>query len=520
MGGTNPRRTVGARPAAIKVAPSAVGIALVAALLANLLFASTAAAGGSGEGEDQAPRSGTWVAGDFHVHTCFSHDAYCGPGDDNTGFEDVYTFGSTAEMQFCSAAARGLDFVALSDHNDVRAQSDPGWEACGVLGIPAYENSLDGHAQMLGARRVYDNGDASVAAVQSLVERLHADGGAFQVNHPAEGSVDFPHDADWGYGYEVAPDSVEVWNISRLWQPPAPSASSNDDAVRYWEGWLDRGYRVAATGGSDNHWVSTSAVQGVGQPTTWVFAADRTWGAVVEAVKDGRTFIADQPPALGGPRLFLEADADGNGAYEAMVGDVVPRGSRLRVRVENATGSLLRVVTDGGREAFPPVPVTTPSFEHTFTLPASERWARAEVFDPDGSEARDAACDGAVGQETTYCRNQLLVRAMSSPIYFSAAREPTTLDYTGEERARGETVRLAAVLTKTNAEPVAGRTIVFEIAGQTLTARTDEGGHANADAVVPDHGRSQAVWVSFGGDTHLLPSEASATVWWGRPAGE
>ena len=27
----------------------------------------------------------TWFAGDGHVHTCYSHDAYCGPDDENYG---------------------------------------------------------------------------------------------------------------------------------------------------------------------------------------------------------------------------------------------------------------------------------------------------------------------------------------------------------------------------------------------------------------------------------------------------
>ena len=43
---------------------------------------------------------------------------------------------------------------------------------------------------------------------------------------------------------------MEAWNISPLYQPPLPSASDNDGAIRYWEGWLDRGEKVGATGGS------------------------------------------------------------------------------------------------------------------------------------------------------------------------------------------------------------------------------------------------------------------------------
>ena len=132
--------------------------------------------------------------------------------------------------------------------------------------------------------------------------------------------LDFPNDADWTYLYDVQPDTVEVWNISRLYQPPLPSGSNNDDAIRYWEGWLDRGAKVAATGGSDSHWRSTFAAQGVGQPTTWVFARERTAAGVLEGLRAGHTFISHQPPNLGGPLLFLEGDGK-------MVGDEVAPGA-------------------------------------------------------------------------------------------------------------------------------------------------------------------------------------------------
>ena len=373
-----------------------------------------------------APAAGhageSWLAGDLHAHTTYSHDAYGGPEDDNTEPGEAYTAGHTVAGQFAVAAARGLDFLAISDHNDIRSQADAGFGASGVIGVPAYENSLKGHAQMLGAERLYDNGDDSAGAVQRLAEALRADGGVFQVNHPAEGSTGFPGDMDWSYGYDVRPDTVEVWNISRLYQPPLPSASSNDDAVRYWEGWLDRGARVAATGGSDNHYLATTAIQGVGQPTTWVRADAPTAGGVLAGIRAGHTFISDQPPALGGPTLLLEADGDGDGDFESIVGDTVPPGSELRVRARAASGTMLRVITDGGRQAVGPVPVTTDQFEHRFRLVADgATWARAELYDPDLAAERGVVCDDLFGSGTSYCRNLLLVRAMTSALYL---REP------------------------------------------------------------------------------------------------
>jgi hypothetical protein len=256
---------------------------------------------------------------------------------------------------------------------------------------------------------LYDNGDASAGAVQIVADALRADNGVFQVNHPAEGSVDFPHDTDWAYMYAVQPDTVEVWNISRLWQPPLPSGSSNDDAVRYWEGWLDRGAKVGATGGSDNHWRSTFALQGVGQPTTWVFARERTTAGVLEGIRAGRTFISHQPPNLAGPRLFLESDGG------AMVGDEVAPGTRLRVRVEGGAGMFLRLVRTGGKLLEPAVPVTSPQFRHDFKGPGTPGWVRAELVVPDGTSAR-RLCDQP-GSPTTYCRNRLGVTAMTSALY-------------------------------------------------------------------------------------------------------
>ncbi len=353
-------------------------------------------------------QAGEWLAGDLHAHTTYSHDSYGGPGDDNTGPEELYTAGHTVASQFSVAASRGLDFLAITDHNDVRSQSDPGFGSSGVIGLPGYENSLQGHAQMLGARRVYDNGDGDATAASAVAKALRRDGGVFQINHPGGG--------DWGYGYDVRPDTVEVWNIARFYQPPLPSGSDNDDAVRFWEGWLDRGRRIGATGGSDNHYLATTAVQGVGQPTTWVWAKQRTPAGVLTGLRAGRTSISDQPPGVG-PELRLKADGNGDGTFEARIGATVRPGSKLRVRTSGAVGTFARLITDGGRQAAGPVAITVPGQRIDFSVPEQATWVRAELFDPDLAAERGALCDGLVGSGTTYCRSQLLVRAMTSPIY-------------------------------------------------------------------------------------------------------
>src|SRR4051794_38000162 len=277
-----------------------------------------------------AAPAGQWLAGDLHVHTCYSHDVWCGPDDDNTDAQDFYTFGHSVADDFLLASVRGLDYLAITDHNDIRSQSDPGFATNGVIGVPGYENSLKGHAQMLGARRIYDAGNQGVARVKAMADALRADGGVFQANHPS--------DPVWAYQYAVPVDSVEVWNLPRFYQPPAPSSSDNDKALAYWEGWLDRGAHVTATGGSDSHWRVTDSQQGVGNPTTWVYARSADARGILDGVRAGRTFITFEPPALQPPRLYLE------GPHGAMPGTTVSASAPLRVRVEGAPGAMLRVI--------------------------------------------------------------------------------------------------------------------------------------------------------------------------------
>ena len=405
-----------------------IGIVAVVALIASGIGLTVAPA---------AADQGQWLAGDLHIHTTYSHDSYGGPGDDNTGPDEFYTLGHSVRSQFEVAAARGLDYLAITDHNDIRSQKDPGWGVGGIIPVRGYENSLRGHAQVLGTPLCYDSsgsyegpdcgrhGDTSTAGVNATAAAIRADGGIFQANHPMEGTTDHGATPDWGYGYDVIPDTVEVWNIARLWQPPMPSASSNDDAIRYWEGFLDRGYKVGATGGSDNHYLATTPVQGAGQPTTWVFANETTEEGVIEGLRAGRTFISHQPPNHGGPQIYLEADGDGNGTFESIVGDTVAAGSSLRVRVVDGAGSLLSIFTDGGRLAIGPVPVVGPDFERGFMVDERSTWVRAEIADPDAEDERRAACDDVVGSETTYCRNRALVLAMTSALYLQPVEGST-----------------------------------------------------------------------------------------------
>jgi hypothetical protein len=363
-----------------------------------------------------------WLAGDLHVHTCYSHDAYCGPDDDNTGPEELYTLSGDVEERFLEASVRGLDYLAITDHNDTRSATHPGFGSHGVVGVPGYEGSFDGHAQVLGSTEVLDDGAGDAAAINQLADLLRARGGVLQANHAAEGLVEpFECDRtdllDWGYGYDVQPDTIEVWNIQHYFQPPMPSAAANTAAIQYWECWLERGARIGATGGSDAHWLSTSLVQGPGNPTTWVHAEDRSTTGVLEALRAGRTSVGLVPPALGGAPLLLEADVDGDGTFEATTGDTVPAGTSMRVRSAGTTPGVVDV-RGNGADLVVGAPLV-PGGEVRFRAPSDRPtgWVRATLSVPEATGERALVCEPLLGGSTTYCRAPLAVLALTSPIY-------------------------------------------------------------------------------------------------------
>lgn len=430
---------------------------------------------------------GEWLAGDLHVHTCYSHDAYCprgekgsyfgdplgtpaddqlaqvgaaaapaldqaGLGDGNTDIKDFYTFGGTVRERFTEAAAKGLDFLAITDHHsDGNPQDDgsisvrdAGFGTSEVVGLPGYENSIHGHAQMLGATHVYPAGAQDAAAINAMMAALHADGGLLQANHPVDGldhqltSCSNVSGIQWGYGFDVHVDTVEVWNLGHYLQPPLPASLSNDDSEFYWECMLNKGWHVAATGGSDSHWMASAAVQGLGNPTTWVFAPERSARGVLAALHAGRTSISVQPPITGATQLLLEADADRDGSYESMIGDTVPPSTPMRVRALGTPGAGLVDVRANGATLLSGA-LLTPGGTIDFVSPAKPGWVRAKLYAPDATAQRASTCDapintlfGLAGEQTSYCRDQLTTIALTSPIYLAVPPPPPCTDKHGK----------------------------------------------------------------------------------------
>lgn len=340
-----------------------------------------------------------WQAGDLHVHTHHSHDV-C---EDPTDCEEPYTYGFSVGEQIAYAEARGLDYLAITDHNTVAAFDDDEYEADELTLLGGYEHSLaNGHAGFFGIDRVYDRATETDGQMRALLDEIHRDGGVGVANHPRTNIS-----ATWEYGGPAGVDAVEVWSIAWYLREEAfrGLSSQNHEALALYDRYLDEGHRLAAVGGSDNHWVATSWAQGPGQPTTWIYAPEADEASLLEGIRRDRTFVSWD---WTGPQLLLEANSDsgfGSGEYDLMTGDVAETAGSVDVRVTaaNGAGHRLRLVLDGEVVDETVAPASPYAWETTVEVPdrvdeeKGHNWLRAEAL----------------------LEEDYTMRALTSPMYFA-----------------------------------------------------------------------------------------------------
>jgi hypothetical protein len=233
----------------------------------------------------------TWLAGDLHTHTVHS--------DGKMTVPELARF----------AAGRGLEFLAVTDHNTVSHHAElPAVSAAhGIVLLPGQEVTTDaGHANAFGDIGWIDFREPA----DSWLEAAERAGGLLSVNHPIGGHV------SWTAPMRRRPPLLEVWHWSWLdlhWTTP----------LGWWFAWDPKAIPV---GGSDWHVHGNDAPPG--SPTTWVEAETADPQAVLEAMREGRTAITAE---RNGPALLRVGDelvaCDGDGMI--LVG---PGGPKALVR--------------------------------------------------------------------------------------------------------------------------------------------------------------------------------------------
>jgi len=235
----------------------------------------------------------TWLAGDLHAHT-------------------VHSDGAMSVPELASLAVeRGLDFVAVTDHNTVSHHASlPGVSArYGVTLVPGQEvTTARGHAGVLGDTGWIDFREPA----DSWLSAAELGGGLMSINHP------FAGDVSWLHSMARRPPLLEVWHWS--WLDPSWTTP-----LSWWQAWDPAAIPV---GGSDWHREGSDAP--LGTPTTWVESDDHGVDAILDGLRAGRVAITASRagPVLlrhDGGLLAIGADgllvADHEGPYRRVRGD-------------------------------------------------------------------------------------------------------------------------------------------------------------------------------------------------------
>jgi hypothetical protein len=292
-----------------------------------------------------------WLKGDLHVHT-----------DHSDGSDTV---GQVLQI----ARHKKLDYVFISDHNTLNQANDPDFVSTPDLTVlQAVEWTEANHGGVLAPKTLPARYNRSLPAitwplqVSAIIDKVHAEGGAFVVNHPSDRVRIWPwipKKADaieiWNHYWTVGPVPSDPLSLAKFMRDKGalrggliPTVAvtralstigpGNHQALTLWELQLEKGQKIAAVGGSDRHQALPP-----GHPTTWVLARENTREGIIEGIRAGRTMISDGPD---GAHVTFEADSDGDGVFETIIGDTLKVGLnvKLRVRVQNADKGTVRIV--------------------------------------------------------------------------------------------------------------------------------------------------------------------------------
>jgi hypothetical protein len=279
-----------------------------------------------------------WYRGDLHMHNAHS-DGSC---LSQSGSKVPCPLYKTVE----AAAARGLDFIAITDHNTISQYNDmrelqPYFDR--LLLMPGREiTTFQGHANVYGTTAFIDFRLTSphVPHIDQMLKQVEDLHGLFSINHPGSPTGA----ACMGCGWSV-PDtdyslvtSVEAINGGSLDGPYS--------GIPFWQDKLNRGFHITGIGGSDNHDADypPQTRSAVGHPTTVVYASNLSEHAILDAIRAGHVFVDVE----GTSNRILEFSAQA-GSETAAMGDRMrsPAGQQIRFTVkmtalENAHPEVIR----------------------------------------------------------------------------------------------------------------------------------------------------------------------------------
>jgi hypothetical protein len=256
-----------------------------------------------------------WLCGELHCHTWHS-DGQVSPAD-----------------LVALARARGLDFLAISDHNTTAAHreladlADPG-----LILIPAIEvTTYKGHFNVWGSADWIDYRIETPTDMSAALAKARAGGGLTSCCHPK------PFGPAWDFAEVDSYDCIEVWN--------GPWFSLNPVSLDFWLERIRHGRRLPALAGSDWHRLAEmqdDTPRAPGRPVTWVRVDGKPSAqAILTSIRSGRVTLSHD---VGGPLLEMTAGAH----KQALTGDRVSRPASgvlpIQIRCQRGAGYILLIM--------------------------------------------------------------------------------------------------------------------------------------------------------------------------------
>jgi hypothetical protein len=320
-----------------------------------------------------------WYRGDLHMHTAHS--------DGSCPSQSGRKVPCPLFLSVQTAASRGLDFIAITDHNsdsqyDAMRELQPYFDR--VLLIPGREmTTFHGHFNIFGITQFIDyRVTPGALELNTVLRDVQSKGGIASISHAeAPGG-----EQCMGCRWEPPPTldmglftAVEVINGGEIMFSSA----------KFWDAQLRDGNRLAAIGGSDSHNATNPPAPpgSIGWPTTVVEANELSVPAILDGIRAGRTFVD------------LTASHDKQLDFEVQAGDAHARmgatlhtngGAQVRAQIYTVacTGSLVHVLLDGEEipEA-PPMLVESAksTLGATVNVGAGRHYLRVEVREADGA---------------------------------------------------------------------------------------------------------------------------------------
>lgn len=339
-----------------------------------------------------------WYRGDLHSHSAHSDGACLS----HRGVRVPCPVFLTAQ----TARERGLDFIALTEHNtvshaDALTELQPYFDD--LLLLPGREiTTFQGHANLFGTVAPVDfRVGGEVPGWQTLlgeISRLH---GLLSINHPIR-----PSGEDcMGCGWTPA-DDIDYTQIQAVEVVNGLDADTPGSGVPFWEHLLNQGYHLTGIGGSDSHDATKPALhasdlrtpghepslQALSQasgalavPTTVVYATALSQPAILAGIASGRVFI--DVGGCDGCILDLTARTTHDTAH---MGETlkVRRGTPVHLDATLIGGSgEVELILDGQKLPWNgrlQKDEASQSLAHTWRATQGAHWVRLTVRDADG----------------------------------------------------------------------------------------------------------------------------------------